>query len=337
MGKVTINEVSAAAGVSIKTVSRVLNNEPNVRPETRQRVQQAAEELNYRPSQVARTLAGRRSHQIALVYDNPSANYVYHMQMGAYERATHSNFRLLFQPCAINDPNTEANVTALIDETHVDGVILSPPVAESTAVIDAIARRKTPLVRIAPGSQHEVSPYVFQDDEEASREMTEYLIALGHQRIGFICGHPDHVASKYRLAGYTRALDAHGLQQEAELVVSGRFSFESGLDGGRRLLTQANRPTAIFASNDDMAAGVLTAAHELSLKLPEQLSVAGFDDTELADSVWPRLTTIRQPTSAMGAAAVEMLLELIETGKTDPKRKLEYRLIRRASTGPVSR
>ncbi|WP_426164821.1 LacI family DNA-binding transcriptional regulator [Sandarakinorhabdus sp. DWP1-3-1] len=327
----TIKEVSAAAGVSVTTVSRVLNNEPYVKPETRRRVEAAIAKLEFRPSVAARALAGQRSFQIALLYDNPSPYYIYSIQTGARAHCVERGFRVFFQECDITAPGLATEIAGLIAETHLDGVILSPPVSDSPIVIELLQRSKLPFVRIAPGADLDISPYVFINDEAAAEEVADHLVGLGHRRIGFIIGHPDHVSSRQRLTGFRRALARHDIAEDPTMIRQGYFDFDSGHRAGREMLAAAERPTAIFASNDDMAAGVLAAAHELGLPVPGDIAIAGFDDTDLARLVWPPLTTIRQPTRALAYAAAKMLIDAVEPGG----QQLGHELIVRASTmGP---
>ncbi|GGI86379.1 LacI family transcriptional regulator [Polymorphobacter multimanifer] len=324
----TIREVSAAAGVSVTTVSRVLNNEPYVKPATRRRVEEAIARLDFRPSVAARALAGQRSFQIALLYDNPSPYYIYSIQTGARAHCIERGFRVVFQECDVTSADLARDIAGLLAETHLDGVILSPPVSDSAEVIAALQRSNLPFVRIAPGGSLDISPRVFIDDEAAAERITDHLVGLGHRRIGFIIGHPDHVASNQRLTGFRRALARHGIAEEAELIQQGLFDFTSGHAAGRRMLTMARRPSAIFASNDDMGAGVLTAAHELGLAVPGDIAIAGFDDTDLARLVWPPLTTIRQPTRELAHAAAKMLIDATDTGG----QQLDFELVIRGST-----
>lgn len=335
MSRKTIHDVAKAAGVAIKTVSRVLNDEPNVRPETRARVLAAAEMLHFQPSLSARSLAGRRSFLIGLVYENPSANYLADLQHGAMARCRHEKFRLFVHQCSGRDDELTRDVLGLIDQTHVDGLIVSPPLSESKHLISALDERGIPIVRIAPDDPTHPSPYVDMDDAGAAAEMTEYLIGLGHRRIGFIIGHPGHLASARRHTGYRTALERYGIPYEPEIVRQGYFTFESGLDLGREMLKQPGAPTAIFASNDDMAAGVLLAAHEMAIAVPKQLSVAGFDDTYIAQVVWPRLTTIHQPTYDLAFSAAGLLLQSLKNPQAHRTARLAYKLVRRESTAPV--
>lgn len=332
-----IQDVAEAAGVAIKTVSRVLNNEPNVREETRQRVLDIVKKLNYHPSLSARSLAGRRSFLIGLIYENPSANYIVDVQHGAMARCREDRFQLLMHQVTSRGEEMERDVIGLVDQTHLDGLIVTAPLSESTPLIRALDRRSLPFVRVAPNDVEHPTPYVDMDDAGAAREMTEYLIGLGHRRIGFIIGHPDHFASVQRLAGYKAALAAHGIEFQDRYVRQGYFVFESGMDAAKELLAQSDRPTAIFASNDDMAAGVLMAAHELGLNVPEQLSVAGFDDTYIAKTVWPRLTTVHQPIYGLAYTATNLLLQMLQTGTAPPSMRLEHRLVCRASTAAVQK
>ena len=327
-----IQDVAEAAGVAIKTVSRVLNSEPNVREQTRARVLAVVKRLNYHPSLSARSLAGRRSYLIGLVYANPSANYIVDVQHGAMSRCREGRFQLLMHQVESAGEELEREILGLLDHTRLDGLIVTAPLSERASLLSALNRRGTPFVRIAPSDAHTGGPYADMDDEGAAREMTEYLIGLGHRRIGFIVGHPEHYASGQRLRGYKAALKAHRIAFESQLVKQGHFIFESGLAAARQLLTQPNRPTAIFASNDDMAAGALMAAHEMGLAVPTRLSVAGFDDTYVARTVWPRLTTIHQPSYDLAYTAADLLIQLLQTGVAPGPARLPHRLVCRAST-----
>ncbi len=329
----TIKEVSKLAGVSFKTVSRVLNNEKNVSDETRRRVEQVVAELNFRPSLAARTLAGRKSFQVGLLYDNPSPYYVYHLLAGAQEGCAAHGYRLLTQPVDSAAPGLVADIAALVDETHLDGLILSPPLTERAELLDELDRRGLPYVRIEPGIRHDSGRSVTIDDARAAHNAATHLIELGHRMIAFITGPDTHISSVERLSGYRAALDAHGIAFDDTLVVAGDYSIDSGRRAARTLLDRPAPPTAIFAGNDDMAAGVLAVAHERGITVPDQLSIAGFDDSDLAAAVWPPLTTVRQPVHELARSAADLLLD----PRSDRDRlTFETRLIVRASTGPVT-
>ena len=328
--RVTIKDVSKLAGVSIKTVSRVLNKERYVRADTQAKVEAAVEALKFSPSLAARTLGGRRSFQIALIYDNHSPFYIHQIQEGVWAQCREQGVRMLAQPADVGSPTLAAEVGGLIDETHVDGIILSSPVTDAPEVLVELELRGIPFVRISPGTNHAMTSSVFMDDVQAADDMTTHLINEGHRRIGFIIGHPNHMASDQRLFGYRRALDRAGIAFEPGLVRPGQFDFASGAAAAELLLDLPEAPTAIFASNDDMAAGVLAVAHRRDIAVPEALSVAGFDDTELASAVWPPLTTIRQPTRDLAYSAAGLLFAE-EVGVVH--RRLQHELVVRGSTG----
>ncbi|EJL33519.1 LacI family DNA-binding transcriptional regulator [Novosphingobium sp. AP12] len=327
-----IKDVSALAGVSVKTVSRVLNGHRYVSADTKERVEKAMRDLEFKPSIAARILAGTKSGQIALIYDNHSPYYMNQIQMGCWEGCQQAGMRLLAQPVDVTDPTVGDQVRGLVTETHVDGVILSSPVTDCVAVLKALDGMDIPFVRISPGTNHAMTSSVFMDDAQAADDMTTYLINKGHRVIGFVRGHPNHMASEERLFGYRRALDRAGIAYEPALVAPGEFDFDSGVAAARRFLKRARRPTAIFASNDDMAAGVLSVAHDMGLDVPRDLSVAGFDDTTLARMVWPQLTTIRQPTRELALAATQLLLEGVQL----THRRLPHDLVERASVATIN-
>ena len=334
MSRKTIDDVAALAGVSIKTVSRVLNDEPSVRADTRRRVEEAMAALNYQPSLHARSLAGRRSSLVGLVYDNPSANYVFAVQSGAIARCRESKLRLFIQSCDGLGDRLIGEVLAMVDQTHVDGLVVTPPLSSNAELLGALRRRRLPFVLIAPDHPVEGAPSVVIDDRAAAREITEYLIGLGHRHIGFIAGHPEHGSSRMREAGWRDALAAHGLEPAAHGTAQGYNTAASGREAALALLAGDERPTAIFASNDDMAAGAMLAAHGLGLVLPDDLSIAGFDDTELAGLIWPPLTTVHQPVYDMAYRATELLVQLVRGEQPPAANRLDHRLVERASTGP---
>lgn len=331
--RANIRDVAAMAGVAVKTVSRVLNGHPYVSASTREKVEAAVRELDFRPSVAARILSGSKSNQIALIYDNHSPYYMFQIQTGCWEVCKQKNIRLIAQPVDVTDPFVGDQVRGLISETHVDGVILSSPVTDCDPVLRTLEAMDLPFVRISPGTNHALTSSVFMDDTLAADDMTMHLINLGHRRIGFIKGHPNHMASEDRWFGYRRALDRAGIKYEPALVIDGEFDFDSGVKAAQCLLDLPDRPTAIFASNDDMAAGVLAEAHNRGISLPDELSVAGFDDTTLARTVWPPLTTIHQPMADLARTATEILI----AGNEIMHRRLPHALIERASVAPPHR
>ena len=338
--RATIDDIAKRAGVSIKTVSRVVNKEPNVREETRERVQQAVQELDYRPNTSARRLAGNRSYLIALVYDDPSAypnasaNYVTNLHGGVLKKSREIGYDLLIHPCEYQSRGLVNEIRALIEHSRIDGLIMAPPLAEIRSVVKLLRDMNKPVVRVSPGNVRGFDA-VHTNDREVSAEMTRYLAKLGHQRIAFIRGHKDHRAISNRVLGYEDGLKQSRLPLRSSLIVQGDNSFESGLECARNLLRRKRRPSAIFAGNDDMATGVLHVAHELGVKIPAQLSVAGFDDAPLARQLWPTLTTVHQPVFKLAERATELLFRQIRGEKPSERSLIKSTLEIRNSTGPA--
>ncbi|MEJ2604854.1 MAG: LacI family DNA-binding transcriptional regulator [Gammaproteobacteria bacterium] len=339
MGRATIEDVASRAGVSIKTVSRVVNHEPNVRPGTRERVEQAIRDLRYRPNTSARSLAGKRSFLIGLLYVKPAASYIINILTGAVDACRAGGFELLLHPCRYTDTDLPRQISELAGNTRLDGLILTPPLSDMEALVAELDRSGVAVARIAPGAHGDPARSVRTNDEEICAELTRYVASLGHRDIGFIVGHPDQLAVQQRYTGFLRGLEQAGLSMRKSFVCHGDNSFESGVECGRRLLQRKRRPTAILASTDDMAAGVIRTAHELGIRIPAELSVTGFDDVPLAHKVWPALTTIRQPMQAMGEQATALLLERLRNGRNDREggepALIPSELVIRDSTGPV--
>ena len=340
--KATITDVAHLAGVSIKTVSRVVNREAGVREETRARVQQAIDTLGYYPNQSARDLASARAHLICLIYEDPSdyglpsAGYIIRLQTGVLRVCQRFGYELLVHPCSQASPTVGADIAAVIQRARPAGIILAAPLSNNATITRAISDSGTPMVRLSPGQKRLTGSVVVTNDREYSAEMTAYLASLGHRKIAFVNGHPAHKAVQLRLQGYKDGLAQSGLSFEEALVVQGDNSFGSGLQAGHELLTRSDRPTAIFAANDDMAVGVIRAANQLGVKIPEEISIAGCDDITLAEQVFPPLTTIRQPFSAMAEEATLMLVEGIEH-REDARQHVVVpgKLKIRESTGPA--
>lgn len=304
----TINDVARLAGVSIKTVSRVMNDEPNVRDETRAKVKEAANLLHYRPNLLARSLAGSRSFLIGLFYDNPVPSYVYDLQMGAIKRCRRSGYHLLAEPQDSHAPDLERSIAGLLATIRLDGVILTPPLCDMAVVLQTVEAAGVPYVRVAPFLYPGRSACVRMDDTRAAFEMTDHLLKLGHTDIGFVLGHPEHGASHLRYEGFVKAMREAGLEPRAEWVKQGYFTFDSGVDAAKALFAGTRRPTAVFASNDVMAFGMMAHAQQIGLKVPEDVSIVGFDDTPGSTLIWPHLTTIRQPIEDLAHEAADILL-----------------------------
>ena len=319
----TIKDVARLAGVSPMTVSRVVNGSEYVSTTTRQTVQRAVRELGYSPNLAARNLASERGERLGLLYGNPSSAYLSEFLVGALEAATRHGVQLVLEKC---DPTPVASRRAVrrLLAGAVVGVVLPPPLCESSAVRTELTAARLPVVTVAAGRPPADTMCVRIDDYSAALEMTRYLIGLGHERLAFIKGHPNQSASEERWLGFTAALEAvrdRRGERPPPRMEQGFFSFRSGLDAARKLLGADPAPTAVFASNDDMAAAVVAEAHRRGLDVPRDLTVVGFDDTLIASTIWPELTTIQQPIARMAAEAIDMLVAAVRGGPAAPKRR----------------
>jgi len=339
-GAPTIADVAAQAGFAPMTVSRVINGESNVRQETREAVQAAIAKLRYSPNPAARALAGAGQVRIGLLYSNPSAAYLSEFLVGSLEEARLNHVQLVVEKCETS--RREDEVVRELLASGIDGIILPPPLCDSKRIHSAITRARALAVAVASASPPQSLMAIGIDDAAAAAAMTRYLLALGHERVGFIVGNPDQTASSRRLEGYQSALEEAGLPLDPALIAQGLFTYRSGLVASEQLLNLPQPPTAIFASNDDMGAAAIAVAHRRHLRVPEDLTVCGFDDTEFSRSIWPELTTIRQPIAEMSRAAVQLLVNRIRArraGIDDDARQvlLSFTLVKRDSHAPPSR
>lgn len=334
----TIADVAREAQCSPMTVSRVINGEENVRDHTRDTVLAAIKKLNYVPNRAARSLAGGSQLRIALLFDNPSASYLSEFLMGALEEASRRDIYLVVQSQETVVQSSEL-VRKLI-EGGISGFILPPPLCDDQRVLDLIEEAGAIAVAVGPGKARGSYGSVLIDEYQAAFDMTRHIIGLGHERIGFIIGNPEQVASGRRLQGYREAMEKARLTVDEGLIAQGQFTYRSGMVAAEKLLGASSPPTAIFASNDDMAAATVAMAHRRHLDVPNDITVCGFDDTELARSIWPELTTIRQPIREMTAQAVVLISQAHKKSGRPSRGKSEqillpYELIRRNSdAGP---
>lgn len=331
---ITIDDVADKAGVSAKTVSRVLNNEPNVRPAKREQVMKAARELGYRPNPAARSLAGSRSFLIAHLHDNPVPEYITAVNTGIYDACRSKGYFLLPEPVDRTAPDFLDRLQSFLMTSRADGVVLTPPLCDNNEILALLKDNGTAYASLSPTRQPENTPVMRLDDRLAVMEIVNHLIDHGHKQIAFIAGPAGHNASTGRREGYLDAMANAGLRVSPELIAEGDYSLRSGLEAARLLLDSSTRPTAIFAANDDMAVGAMTALMAAGLSIPGDISVAGFDDTRLASAVWPALTTVRQPVSDMARRAAERLMTPDEDMPLEEV--FDFELIVRQSTGPVA-
>lgn len=332
----TLRDVAQRAGVSIKTASRVVNEEAGVAPKTLARVKRVVAQLAYVPNVSARRLVRQRAHVLGLVYQNQSWNWINDFQRGAIREARRLGYEILMHPWDLEAAGAEDALLHVVDQGSVDGLILTPPCGDSRALIQALERRGAAYTSIAPTRREGRAPTVSASDHEGAFEMGRYLIKEGHRRFAFVAGGPEQASSHDRESGFRAALEKSGVDWDSALRFQGDFSFASGVACGNALLDLAPRPTAVFASNDDMAAGILAASHERGVAIPRELSVSGFDDVELARQVWPPLTTIHQPTDEIAALATRLLVDCLDQhAPSDRHRTLSTRLVVRNSTGPA--
>lgn len=331
----TIGDVARHAGVSAMTVSRVINDGPNVRDATRQRVVEAIRELDYAPNLAARSLASAQTLKIGLLYNNPSAAYLSEVLLGGLDQSSKAGAQLVVEKC---EADAEAQALDRLLSSGVDGILLPAPLCDSPAILQWLDEAGLPGVAIASSQPDDSLSAIGIDDAAAARAMTLHLLDLGHRRIGFVQGPSDHASAALRRQGWLQALSERDIATDDNLIVQGSYTYHSGLDAADQLLSLDQPPTAIFASNDDMAAAAIAVAHRRGLDVPRDLTVVGFDDTALATTVWPLLTTIRQPVSDMSRQAVSILIDLIRRRTDQPspaaRERLDFTLIQRQSDGP---
>lgn len=306
--KTRIHDVAEMAGVSMKTVSRVLNREPNVAEKTRERVLEVARELRYTPNLAARGLATSKNYLLALLYDNVSPSYVLKVQQGATNICQEAGYHLIVHPMRGSKDMSREDVVALLERLPIDGVILTSPLSDNPIILGALEQLSIRHISIGASVDTQARATLGIDNCRAAKEMTNFLIKSGHRDIGFIKGDPYHVSAGLRFKGFKAAMEAHGLALNPDWIVPGDYSFTSGEVAARDIFSKPKRPTAIFASNDDMAAGVIAIAGHMGISVPDDLSIGGFDDTATAGIVWPRLSTIRQPVREMGEKAAAFLI-----------------------------
>ena len=306
--RATINDIARMASVSKKTVSRVINQSPFVKEETRAKIDAVIREIGYHPDPQARGLAFRRAFLIGLVYDNPNAQYIVNIQDGALDALRGSGFELVVHPCDRRSEDFIPGVRRFIERQKLHGVILLPPVSEDQALSKALQELDCAYVRIASVKLDASHHMVISNDREATGEVAKYLESLGHRSVAVITGPTPYRSAHERLDGFRSVLQQRGITIPPEYIVEGAYTFDSGVMCAEALLARKPRPTAIFACNDEMAAGVYRAAYRLGLKIPEDLSVVGYDDSPLASRLWPSLTTVRLPIRDMGRLAAAKLL-----------------------------
>lgn len=341
---VTIKHVAAEAGVSLQTVSRVINSEPNVRVVVQDRVKAAIRKLGYVPSLAARRMGGSRSYLILALNDRDATieawasgqgtDWIDQMLYGGMLKCAEAGYRMIFELIDTHSAHVGREVAAALSSLRPDGVILTPPHSDNPAITALLVDQGVPFARL--GSDAAGAGFaIAMDERTAAGTATNHLLDLGHRRIGFIVGSHDYALSGARLEGYRRALTARGLPDGDDLVVDSDFGFESGLAAMRTLLQLSEPVTAVIASSDQVALAVLRMAGERELAVPSDLSVISFYDTPVVRHSVPPMTAIVQPIAAMTARAADLLIRLKSGADTlPPTHVLPFEFVVRASTGP---
>ncbi len=333
----TINDVADLAGVSKRTVSRVINRSSLVNEETRVRVQKVIEQLQFTPNRQARGLAASRSFLIGLVYDVPTL-FINNVQKGILSVCGDTGYELVVHACHIESDNLVDDIKRFVDSARLDGVVVLPPVSEIDGVAEMLNKAHCPFVQFSSELSNEPWKQVVTNYRPAITDMTNHLVELGHRSIGFISGPSGNLSSHKRREAFVEALAQYDLSLAPEMIEEGAFTFESGIEAATKLLARKHRPTAIFAANDEMAFGVMHVANDMGLKIPDDLSLVGFDGTAFSSFVIPTLSTIRRQTNQMAQLGAQKLLALIDEGP-DAARGFETmvspQFVPRKSTGPA--
>ena len=332
--RATIRDIAGAAGVSIATVSRVLNDRPDVSPGTREAVLRVVREQGFSMNRSARALSAGRTGLVGVTLPMVHVEYFSRILWGASEALYEHDMRIVLCP-TMHERDREVSLLDSLLQGTTDGALLMLT-KESNQALRALERQGYPFVVLDPRHPvREGTPVVSAAHWAGAKAATEHLLELGHERIGVITGPHGWVASVHRLDGYQAALAGAGVLVDQDLIAKGNFTGESGYAGAARLLDARKRPTAIFAFNDEMAVGAMQAAAERGLRIPDDLSIVGFDDVEKAAIVEPALTTVRQPLAEMGRMAVSLLMRLLERHPVEAMRvELATKLVERGSTAP---
>jgi len=343
MKSATIYDVAREAGVSIKTVSRILNHDMTVKPANRERVLAAVDRLNYRPSLSARSLAGSKSFVVAAFVDaqltidhwrsGRATDYLARVQLGATLECRKAGYHFLLELIDHDRASLTREARDVLAALSPDGVLLTPPSCDDPDMLELLTTSRTPFVRLGSESEVEGGIQLTLDDRGGAATAVRHLLGLGHTRIACILGDPRYGSSQARLAGYRQAMAEAGLEPDDALVLSGDFTFQSGVAATQALLAGPAPPTAIFASSDEMALGCLSALDQAGLRVPSDVSVVGFDDSAGSRFSRPQLTTVRQPLIEMASEAVRRLIQKPAT-EQDSAQAFTSELIVRDSTAP---
>jgi LacI family transcriptional regulator len=331
--KPTINDVATLAGVSKKTISRVINKSPLVNTVTRESIQFIIDEIGYRPDPQARGLALRRSYLVGLIYDNPNPQYVLNVQQGILDGLRGTDFELVVHPCDRKSETFLEDARKFIELQKLYGVVVTPSVSEDGRLAEMLREVGCQYVRIASVALDLEERMIVTNDRVGAAQAGRHLGELGHKRVAMVTGRRSLRSARERREGFEEGLAEFGVELAPEYVAQGDYTFDSGLVRGAELIDLDPPPTAIFAANDEMAAGVMQSALVAGMKVPAELTVVGFDNFQTATRIWPRLTTVGSPIRKIGTLAARQLLAAafdtsieVEQNQTTPK------LVRRESS-----
>lgn len=333
--RLTITDIARMAGVSKKTVSRVINHSGLVRAETREHILEIVKKHGYQPDPQARALALRRSTLVALISNQPNPQYIVDIQGGILEGIANTPYQLVIRPCDRSSPTLHDDICAIVLHQKLFGVILTPSISEDDELIGRLRQIGCPYVRIAAVSLDTPDNMIETHDYVGAAEAARHIAGLGHRRIAHIRGPDTFLSAAERLRGFRVGLAEFGMKVEERYLMEGGYTFESGLDCGKALLALDEPPTAVFAGNDEMAVGVYQAVRQAGLRIPEDLSIVGFDDSPIATRIWPTLTTVRLPIVHMGRIAVQLLVSNLDRMSMEPPGATSVMpsLVVRGSTG----
>jgi LacI family transcriptional regulator len=329
----TINDIARIAEVSKKTVSRVINASPFVKEDTREKVSAIMRELAYEPDPQARGLAFRRSFLVGFIYDNPNPQYVVNAQQGILEVLRTAGLELAVRPCDRSSDGFLEDMRGFVQRQKLFGVILFPSVSEDEGLAALLQDLDCPYVRVASVELDETDSMLVTNDAVGAAEAARHLADFGHRRIAHITGPSSFRSAHERRRGFAEGLADRGVDLDETWVMAAAYTFESGAERARELLAQTPRPTAVFAGNDEMALGVYQAAREAGLRVPEDLSIVGYDDSPIAARVWPGLTTVRLPIRDMGRIAARKLMRQEGVDDAAADDAVRPTLVVRASSG----
>lgn len=331
MAEITIKDVARISGYSIKTVSRVVNKQPTVAEDIREKVEAVIAKLNYQPNVWARSLRSSRSHLLALFSYHSTVPYVSQLQMAAASVCREAGYHIMSEIIPPSERNLPKLVKSMIGTIHLDGALLVPPAADNLSLMKVLAAAKLPFVRVSPSNHLELGSYVYIDDHKVAYDITQYLIGLGHRDIAFVGGPELHAAAARRQNGFETAMRDNAIPIIKSWTLRGEFDVKSGMQAGRLLFSKRKWPSAVIGSNDETAIGVMAAAYSRGAAIPRDVSIVGIDDAPIASSFWPPLTTVRQPIDDLGRVATEILIAEIETPCERRIEKLECEIVMRES------